>query len=380
MNIVYISHDSNMWGANKSLLNLINGFSNYADVHIIVIAPSEGPMIEALGKMNVETIIVPFDPSSVRLDYNLKGIIKFLVKGLILSYKNHNALNRLYNILLNRKIDIVHTNTSINTIGYLLSKKLCAKHVLHLREFGSQHFQLYHFGLPNQYRRILEKSDLTIAITPSINKFYNLNNTITLFDAVHRKAEIQEIDFDKEPYFLFCGAITKAKGFETAIKALSLLLLDKEYANYKLKVFGEFVDNTYKVKIKTLISKMKLNNHIIFKGYEKKLDPYYRKSSGLLMCSKKEGMGRVTVEAMFAGCIVFGYNDGGTKDIICNNKTGFLYDTTSELVDKMKFSLKNSLQTTNNIIAAHRFVCDRFMEEEYTASIKELYKNILKDE
>ena len=57
------------------------------------------------------------------------------------------------------------------------------------------------------------------------------------------------------------------------------------------------------------------------------LDVLFRKASGYLMCSKNEAMGRVTVEALFNGCPVIGYDGGGTPEIIKDGINGFLFKT-----------------------------------------------------
>ena len=55
--------------------------------------------------------------------------------------------------------------------------------------------------------------------------------------------------------------------------------------------------------------------------------PYdvYRDSDAVLMCSRSEAMGRVTVEAMSATLPVIGYDNAGTSELIEHEHTGLLY-------------------------------------------------------
>ena len=46
-----------------------------------------------------------------------------------------------------------------------------------------------------------------------------------------------------------------------------------------------------------------------------------------LMCSRGEALGRVTVEAMLSENLVIGADSAGTKEIIQNKVTGYLYKT-----------------------------------------------------
>ncbi|PIV12895.1 MAG: glycosyl transferase family 1, partial [Candidatus Nealsonbacteria bacterium CG03_land_8_20_14_0_80_36_12] len=46
-----------------------------------------------------------------------------------------------------------------------------------------------------------------------------------------------------------------------------------------------------------------------------------------------EHFGMTTVEAMSAGCVPIVINKGGQKEIIQNNKDGFLWETSGDLID-----------------------------------------------
>ncbi len=55
-----------------------------------------------------------------------------------------------------------------------------------------------------------------------------------------------------------------------------------------------------------------------------------------LMCSENEGLGRVSIEAMFYGCLVIGRNSGGTKDFVFDGKTGLLFNDMDGCVSAMQ--------------------------------------------
>lgn len=62
-----------------------------------------------------------------------------------------------------------------------------------------------------------------------------------------------------------------------------------------------------------------------------------------VMPSLKEAFGRVTVEYMLAGLLTIGSNTGGTKEIIVDNKTGYLYEigNTRQLADILKKTIND---------------------------------------
>lgn len=49
-----------------------------------------------------------------------------------------------------------------------------------------------------------------------------------------------------------------------------------------------------------------------------------------------EHFGIAPLEAMASGCLVFCHNSGGPKEIMSDNKTGFLFDTTDQIIENMK--------------------------------------------
>ena len=95
------------------------------------------------------------------------------------------------------------------------------------------------------------------------------------------------------------------------------------------------------------------------------------------MCSLNEGMGRVTVEAMFYGCPVIARNTGGTIEFIQHGINGFLFNNNSECVQIMK----DITDKSSNLSAIINKACDTayncFSEEAYRQKILKIYHAIL---
>ena len=66
-------------------------------------------------------------------------------------------------------------------------------------------------------------------------------------------------------------------------------------------------------------------------GYCKQIKDKMIESDILLMNSRSEGFGRVTVEGMLGGLLVIGRNSAGTAEIIQDGRTGLLFNTDEEL-------------------------------------------------
>lgn len=100
------------------------------------------------------------------------------------------------------------------------------------------------------------------------------------------------------------------------------------------------------------------------------------KAEAFLMCSENEGLGRVSVEAMFYGCLVIGRNSGGTKDFILNNETGLLFNDMNECVIAMKKAVSDNNETI--IQNAQLFAQNNFSIEKYGEKILHIYNKVLK--
>src|SRR5437868_4081717 len=59
MRIAFLTHYSELYGANLSLLNLIDGLRRYGH-SAAVICPDRGDLLAALARHDVPTVIIPF--------------------------------------------------------------------------------------------------------------------------------------------------------------------------------------------------------------------------------------------------------------------------------------------------------------------------------
>ena len=141
--------------------------------------------------------------------------------------------------------------------------------------------------------------------------------------------------------FGIVGILDPAKGQDTAIRYFQKIL--KEYPNAKLLVYGD-KEGAYKTRLIKLVSSLNLNNHVMFLGFETDAKKIYNSIDVLLMFSKSEGFGRVTVEAAFNGVPVIGFDNAGTSELIVDRETGCLFRDFDSFKESVCFMLKN----TNN--------------------------------
>ena len=124
-NILYLHAGAEMYGADKILLELVTGLDK-SKFHPIVVLPNDGILKDKLIENGIETYVVHY-PILRSKYFNLKGIINY---GL--SYFGKS--NEIVKLLKNKKIDIIHANTTAVLEGIYLKKKLKCKLIWHVHE------------------------------------------------------------------------------------------------------------------------------------------------------------------------------------------------------------------------------------------------------
>lgn len=372
INVLYICHTSKLGGAALSLYNMINSVND--NVLPIVLMPDKGQVFDLFNSKGIKCIVYPFR-CNIRERNIIKHYFRFIPHYIRDKYINYVCCKYVLKELGNLKIDIVHSNSSVFTIGVDLAKKLSAKHVWHIREFQDLDFGMHPFLGWNNLKRKIYSSDAVIAITKAVFEHWNLErarNACYLWDAVRSQKDVVYKEI-KYKYFFFCAAmLSDAKGAAFAIDAFGRSCLAKD--GYKLVLAGNITDK-YKNELTTLMKKYAITKNVELVGFCNNVKPYMMEATAFLMCSKNEGLGRVTIEAMFYGCPVIAKNTGGTLDFIKDNKNGFIFSDIDSCVEIMRHVAYNSSQDI--VLSAQRFAVENFSEEKYGQHIMEIYKEIL---
>jgi len=382
INVVYISHENsatNLLGSSLSLNNLLHSVKE--ECKIYVVTPNRGKSYQFFKDQGYECISVPFQKDTISTKSDLRNAVVFIPKLLKYLILNIYSLLRLAVYFHGKNIQIVHSNTSVIDVGYYLAKILHAKHVWHIREFQNieNGLGLKPFMGWNRLRRLIYKSDYSISITDAIARHYGLlgkPNSKVLGDAVRKGSEVLN-EWPKEKFFLFCGHVCPAKGADWAVKAFSLFChtIETKFEGYKLLMCGQCSDEYQK---ELLAIDPDINDRIKFLGYQNSVANYFRKAMAFLMCSANEGLGRVTIEAMFYGCPVIGRNTAGTKTLLGEGRYGFPFDTIEQCAKIMHNVANDAALSKNKVDAAQKFVVSTFSEEVYGQKILSIYQKILR--
>ncbi|ATC97649.1 glycosyltransferase [Pseudoalteromonas spongiae] len=209
-----------------------------------------------------------------------------------------------------------------------------------------------------KYEPTLPKMDLVIAnsnnVKARLKKYLNVDATV-IYPPVH----IEEFfNSSSSGYYLSTARLEEYKRIQTIVDAF------KQLPNKKLVLVsgGSMLD---KLKIEC---QNYSNIEIVGWASQEMLRKYISECIATIYIPIDEDFGMSPVESMAAGKPVIGVNDGGIKETVRHQETGYLCPadlSTSDLIDAIEFLTPNKAQNMmNNCIArAQSFKADLFFSQ-----------------
>lgn len=377
MRVLMLTHEKNLNGASKSMLNLIDELKGY--VSFFVVCPfRNGPVVAALQERGIKIF---FHDCKRWMRREPKSRIKWFgvrAKWVIYNqFRNVLAAEHLKKKIRNLDIDIIHSNTSVINIGGILHKMTGIPHIWYIREFGKEDFGLnYLCGEAETYQYIGKRADIVITVSNALNKKVSqlIPNTSlrTIYNGVGNENIIDRKFSRKTEYsFLVTGTLQPGKGQDVAIKAVRELQ-NRGYHNFKLFIAGS--GNVEWLKALSA----DCEDAVVFLGRVENMVELRQHMDIEIVCSKSEAFGRVTVEAMMGAMPVIGADTGGTPELIKDGETGLLYrqGNTKALADKMEFFLNNPNAIETMGLAAQKYAVQEFSIKRCAVEVYEAYKTL----
>ena len=303
------------------------------------------------------------------------------VKNLLKRFVNSIATLRIQRFLKKENIDIVHNNSFLVRVGMEAAYKACVPYICHNREMVWEGLHVHLLSMKRQYF-LLRNSACAIEISNTVHEYYRKlvpdAKYCVLSDGIRKERyyqEHKELLQGKTIELLLAGRIEPAKGQLIAVKAIESLR-DRIPKMLHLTIAGSFSDKAYYETIKTYIATKKLNNISLIDFSD--LHNLRRDSDIVLVCSVAEGLGRVTVEGMLAGCLVIGAASGATKELISHENTGLLFETdnTADLAEKIACAVLSPEETNRIAKNGQNWAVSNFDIEEYCSALTSIYRKI----
>jgi glycosyltransferase involved in cell wall biosynthesis len=381
MRIAFLTHYTELYGANQSLLNLIDGLSRYGHT-AAVICPDRGDLLDALARRGVDADVLPFAWWSTPHPTPRGAAKRFL--------SNLRRLPNMVEQLTQWQTELIYSNSSVFCVGALAAARLGLPHVWHVREFGDRDYDLSPDAGKSVFRHALLTADATLFVSRALKRallgrrnpesahvIYNGVATEAAFDERRRLAE--SLRGRRQPFtFVLVGRFRESKGQDIAIQAFAQAA--QRHPDVRMLLLGgagHTGDQSYFEKCRELVQTLHLSERVAFWGYVPDPERAYLAADAALMCSHNEAMGRVTVEAMSACRPVIGFDSGGTPELIENGRTGLLYRGGPDaLAEKMEVYITAPELARSHGEAAWQVARARHSTEVYAAQIDERLRTI----
>lgn len=235
-------------------------------------------------------------------------------------------------------------------------------------------------ALEGYYYRIhkIYTEKINYIITPSEfyrTKFIEDGVNENKVQAIHNSIEMKDYDVEVEDdgYALYFGRLSKEKGILNLINAF------KNCKDGKLYIAG---DGPERETIEQIIKENKLENRVKLLGFlnKEQMTDVIRKCKFVVVPSIwYENCPYSILETLAIGKPVIGSNMGGIPELVNDNENGFIYDTISELTEKMNLLFENKKLVKQFSKKSKELATEKYDREVYYQKLKKIYDKVIEE-
>ncbi len=371
--VLLISHSNSLGGAELCFVETIKALKSSGYEISVVLPKITGGKLPDLCEDLVEEIyyqFLPFWMGDRKCSFkekwnNLRVIIPAVWKSVKLIKKI--------------KPDIVITNTSVIPEYGIATKLMGTKHIWFIHELVEEDFdQKYIFGKSFSLKMISCLSDIVIVNSVFVANVYKKMLKDKKMKLLYQPATIQmlvqkEEKKDTELKLLIVGQVAEHKGQHEAIEATLKLL--RKGKNVSLTILGgQDINSSYMQNIKAMIVD-DVRDKFYFIPFSSTPEKYYAEADMLLVCSRCEALGRISIEGMKVGLPIVASNRGGNLELVRDGFNGYLYEygNPADLADKI-LQLQNVEVRKTFGENGKKWAEEHFNEEKFKNGLDEIVK------
>lgn len=356
--VLFVAHDSQLQGAQLTLLNILRNLDQSKFIPFVV-APQSGPFTDEVTRMDI-----PVWPGLVmrwvyrRNRMPLKSALvapwRLLRTPAIFALFLCGLPIRLGRLLLffhRQSIDVVYTNTITVVDGAIAAKILRKPHIWHLHEDIDASKDLLKVLPARQVASFLvPKLSTLIAVASRALGEQLFDNLISMpkVQVIHNGVDINRFRPNLPTGFLhrelgiptgaplvgICGAIQESKGIEVFVKAAAAASQILSEAHFI--IIGEGLPK-YVQHIKDIAYGNGLSGKLHFTGWRADIPNIFRELTTVVITSEQEAFGLTVIEGMGMGKPIISTRCGGPEEIVEHGTTGFLIElgNQSELAQRI---------------------------------------------
>jgi glycosyltransferase involved in cell wall biosynthesis len=291
-------------------------------VRSAVVLPKDGPLRGMLEEAGAEVHVAPFRWWADAQPRLLRRVARPALQLV--------ALPRLARLVRALEPDVVVTNTMASPAGALAARAAGVPHVWYVHEFGwEDHGLVFDLGRRAAYALVNRLSARVLVISEAVRAHVSARVAPWKVRRVSNAAEVpgSHVRLARSPgervRLVQVGQKSPGKGQHDAIRALALLAA--RGVDAELWLVGRDDHPEYGPHLRALADELGVAARVRNIDFTPEATRLMGEADAVLVCSRAEAFGRVTVEAMKIGTPVVGARSGGTAELIRDGWNGLTY-------------------------------------------------------
>ncbi len=373
LSVCFFSHSSQLAGAERSLLELVEELVEDHGALCTVVLREDGPLQEMLEQAGASTVKAGYFWWWHREDMSPGE------KRAMYTRSVSETLHHLGRTLKKINPDVIATFTTTIPWGAIAAAFLGKPHVWFIRE-------VYDLGQPlraalplDEALDFIERLSSAIVVNSHYVRktlFAGRDSEKVLTVHTHIKIPPDALDGHEETCFqrkgaarlIIAGAAYELKGQEDAVLAVRELV--REGRDVELVIMG-YCDTEYGKSLQRMVEEEGLEEHVKFTGFVENPYPFIQQADMVLLCSRGEAFSRALIEGMLLEKPLIASRTGVIPDLIKEGFNGLLYTPGDHrrLAEHIAYLMDHLEEAERLAGNGYQYAMNAFSREEYGGRI-----------
>ncbi len=368
--VLFVSHSSELRGAEKSLGVLLRGIRK-EEIDPVIVLPGKGPLYNQISDLGFPVYDVPMwwwlpprgDPHPAMLT----------------AYRAvRDSVPVVRDIIRTHGIQAVHSNSLVVMEGALAASLERLPHVWHVREILDEDSGLSTpFGCAATLGIVEELSDKIVAVSKATARQFGSSKKVTVvYNGVPlcKGRSVKLPGREGSLKIAFVGSLIERKGVDLFVEAC--LALDSN-VDTDFYLVGDDGNRALTQRLRERITRAEKANRFHFTGFRADIHSILEMMDIYVLSSRNDPFPRTVIEAMAAGCAIVVTKSGGAVEAVQACGVGEIVEPTADSIGRgiIRF-IENPAYRKTCGESGSRKVEELFSSTRYVSSMTQLLNNV----